>query len=56
MTGPKVTMIASCSIVSVVECGSFGPVGKSFVAVRFFHFATVFWLMPWRFASALRLS
>lgn len=44
-------------MVSTVEYGSFGPVGRSYTAaVRFFHFATVFWLMPWRFASTLRLS
>ena len=49
-------MTASSSMVSTVECASFGPVGKSLTAVRFFHFATVFWLMPCRFASVLRLS
>jgi hypothetical protein len=30
------------SIDSTVECGSFGPVGRSATEVRFFHFATVF--------------
>ena len=49
-------MTASSSMLSTVECASFGPVGKSLTAVRFFHLATVFWLMPWRFASVLRLS
>jgi hypothetical protein len=49
-------MIASSSIDSVVDLGSFGPVGKSAVEVRFFHLAIVFWLTPCRFASALRLS
>lgn len=30
--------------------------GRSAVDVRRFHLATVFWLMPWRLASALRLA
>jgi len=47
---------ASSSVVSTVDFGFLGPVGKSATEVRFFHFATVFWLIPWRFASALRLS
>ena len=44
------TMIASSSMLSTVERASFGPVGRSFTAVRFFHLATVFWLTPyaWR--------
>lgn len=29
-----------------VEHGCLGPVGRSVTEVRFFHFATVFWLMP----------
>ncbi|ANL68853.1 hypothetical protein AMC82_PC00289 (plasmid) [Rhizobium phaseoli] len=33
-----------------------GPVGRSTNDVRFFHFATVFWLIPYRFESVLRLS
>lgn len=37
---------ASSSIVSTVEAGFFGPVGRSATEVRFFHFATVFWLIP----------
>jgi hypothetical protein len=39
-------MIASSSMLSTVEWASSGPVGKSLTAVRFFHFATVFWLIP----------
>jgi hypothetical protein len=39
-------MIASSSIDSTVDFGSFGPVGKSVTEVRFLHLATVFWLMP----------
>jgi len=39
------SMIASSSMLSTVECAFLGPVGKSFTAVRFFHLATVFWLM-----------
>ena len=50
------TTTASSSCDRTVECASFGPVGTSATDDRFFHFATVFWLMPWRFASALRLS
>jgi hypothetical protein len=38
-------MVASCSGESTDECGSFGPVGRSAVELRFFHFATVFWLI-----------
>jgi hypothetical protein len=41
----KATMIASSSIDSTVDFGSFGPVGKSVTEVRFL-LATVFWLMP----------
>jgi hypothetical protein len=39
-------MIASSSIDSTVDLGSFGPVGRSATEVRLFHFATVFWLIP----------
>jgi hypothetical protein len=49
-------MIASSSIASTVERGFRGPVGRSAAVSRFFHFATVFGLIPCRFASALRLS
>ena len=49
-------MIASSSTDRTDDFGSFGPVGKSATDVRFFHLATVFWLMPWRLASCLRLS
>jgi hypothetical protein len=38
-------MTASSSSDSTVERGSFGPVGRSATEVRFFHFATVFWLI-----------
>ena len=50
------TTTASSSIVSVVDLGSFGPVRRSAVDDRFFHLAIVFWLTPWRLASALKLS
>ena len=49
-------MIASCSTVSTVDFASLGPVGRSVVEVRFFHLATVFWLIPCRLARTLRLS
>ena len=39
-------MTASSSIESTVDLGSFGPVGRSATEVRFFHLATVFWLIP----------
>jgi hypothetical protein len=42
----KATTIASSSIASTVDFGSFGPVRRSATEVRFFHFATVFWLIP----------
>ncbi len=41
---------------STVDLGSLGPVGRSVAEVRFFHLATVFWLIPCRRASTLRLS
>jgi hypothetical protein len=31
---------------STVDFASFRPVGRSAVEVRFFHLATVFWLIP----------
>ena len=49
----KATMIASSSTLNTVECASLGPVGRSLTAVRSFHLATVFWLMPYRLASVL---
>ena len=52
----KATMIVSSSADRTVYVGSFGPVGRSLTDERFFHFATVFWLMPYRLASVLRLS
>lgn len=39
-------MIASSSPDRTVDFGSLGPVGRSATEVPFFHFATVFWLMP----------
>jgi hypothetical protein len=39
-----------------VDFTTLGPVGRSAVEVRCFHLATVFWLTPWRRASALRHS
>lgn len=39
-------MTASSSTESTVDLGSFGPVGTSATEARFFHFATVFWLIP----------
>jgi hypothetical protein len=38
-------MTASSSIERTVDFGSFGPVGRSAAEVRFFHLATVFWLI-----------
>jgi hypothetical protein len=35
-------MTASSSTERIVDLGSFGPVFKSAVELRFFHFATVF--------------
>jgi len=49
-------MIASSSIDNTVDFASLGPVGKSAVVARFFHFATVLGLIPWRRARVLRLS
>ena len=49
-------MTASCSTDSTVERGRLGPVGRSATEVRAFLLATVFWLIPQRWASALRLS
>jgi hypothetical protein len=39
-------MTASSSIDSTVERAFFGPVGRSATEGRFFHFATVFGLIP----------
>ena len=52
----KATTIASSSGESTVERASFGPVGRSATEVRRFHLATVFRLIPDRFAKALRLA
>jgi hypothetical protein len=49
-------MTASCSIVRTLDFGSFGPVRRSSTELRVFHLATVFGLIPYRFARALRLS
>src|SRR4051812_22351561 len=48
--------MASSSLESTVERGSFGPVRSSWTEGRFFHLATVFGLIPWRWANTLRLS
>ena len=48
--------MASSSSESTVECGSLGPVRSSWTEGRFFHLATVFGLMPWRWARLLKLS
>lgn len=50
------TMTASSPTDETVDFGSVGPVLRSDVDVRFFHFATVFGLIPYRLDSALRLS
>lgn len=42
----KATITACSSIVSTVDVGFFGTVGKSATEVRFFHFAAVFGLIP----------
>jgi hypothetical protein len=39
-------MMASSSADRTDDFGSFGPVGRSATEVRFFHFATVFGLIP----------
>jgi len=39
-------MIASSSMPGTVEWASLEPVGRSLTAVRFFHLARVFWLIP----------
>jgi len=48
--------MASSSLLSKVEHGSFGPIRASEAVDRFFHLATVFGLMPRRSASALMLA
>jgi hypothetical protein len=52
----KATTIASSWTESTVECGALDPVGRSAVASRFLHLATVLGLMPWRSAKALKLA
>ena len=39
-------MTASSSTDSTVDLRLLGPVGRSATEVRFFHLATVFWLIP----------
>lgn len=39
-------MTASSSMDSSVDLGSFGPVERSATELRFFHFTTVFGLIP----------
>jgi len=50
------TIIASSPAERTVDLGCRGPVGRSVTADRFFHLATVFGLIPWRLARALRLA
>ena len=42
----KATITASSSMLRTVEAASLGPVGRSATDPRFFHFATVFGLIP----------
>jgi hypothetical protein len=49
----EAAMTASSSIESTVDLAS---LGISATDSRTFHFATLFWLIQWRLASALRLS
>ena len=49
-------MIASSSADRTVDFGSLEPVGRSATDVCSLYFATFFRLMPYRFASDLRLS
>jgi hypothetical protein len=44
--GETRAITASSSMLSTVERGVRGPVGRSATLVRFFHFATVFGLIP----------
>lgn len=44
------------SLLSTVDNGVFGSMGRSVTERRFFHFCTMLALMPQRFASALTLS
>ena len=39
-------MLASSSLDSVVDLACFGPVGRSWTDIRFFHFTTVLGLIP----------
>ena len=41
---------------AIGTAGAIWSVGRSAADLRFLHFAMVFWLTPWRLASALRLS
>jgi hypothetical protein len=45
-------MIVYSSVVKTVDLGSFGPVGRSITAFRFFHLATGFELTPKSLANA----
>lgn len=49
-------MMVSSSIHRTVDIDFLGPVGRPAIEVRFFNLAAVFRLIPYRFASALRLS
>jgi len=48
-------MMASSPTDNTEDFASVGPVGRSLTELRFFHLATIFWLMPLRWESALRL-
>ena len=45
-------MIASSSIESTVDFGSFGPVGRSATELRWRHLATVFGLIPFAWQAS----
>lgn len=53
---PKMGRFHVSSTVRTVDFGSFGPVRRSSTELRAFHLATVFGLIPCRFARPLRLS
>jgi hypothetical protein len=51
-----VDVMAFSSPDRMLECGCFGPVGRSLTDCRFFHLVTVLGLMPYGDASWLRLA
>src|SRR5215218_81071 len=52
----KATIAASSSALKIVECVVLGPMAASCTVLRFFHLATVFGLMPYCPARALKLA